>query len=276
MPVPNEFLRDFVRFTGDGMPGEPVSAPLPVGDPKSGVWNPSKKDFRDWANSLNEAVVEESPVSMANAYAVSPRASAGFYSVSYQSGRSDGILYGYAAVVSRLTGGQRAVGAQLGAYDLGTDVGQVFGAAFEAWSGNQTTEPTAGTVLVGIEPSIISQRHDSSDRKRGIDLVFKNRRDGGSILHGSIGGNMFNRGSVGLAITSQARSALGEYCGWNKGIWFSNQSLDADIDGLAVAIDLREAPKLRMLYGIAFAEAMSFGLSAGASSGVDISMRYLD
>lgn len=40
-------LRDHVRFTGDGLPGEPVGAPLPVGSPRSGEHNPSKKELRD-------------------------------------------------------------------------------------------------------------------------------------------------------------------------------------------------------------------------------------
>lgn len=40
-------IRDHVRYTGDGLPGEPVNAPLPVGDPSSGVYHPTKKDIRD-------------------------------------------------------------------------------------------------------------------------------------------------------------------------------------------------------------------------------------
>lgn len=42
-----EVFRDFVRFTGDGLPGEPANAPLPIGDPSSGVHNPGKRDFRE-------------------------------------------------------------------------------------------------------------------------------------------------------------------------------------------------------------------------------------
>lgn len=50
MPTPadiNRVFRDHVRFTGDGLPGAPVAAPLPVGSPRSGVHDPSKKDIRD-------------------------------------------------------------------------------------------------------------------------------------------------------------------------------------------------------------------------------------
>ena len=40
-------FRDSVRFTGDGLPNEPVSAPLPTGSPRSGVHHPSKAEIRD-------------------------------------------------------------------------------------------------------------------------------------------------------------------------------------------------------------------------------------
>lgn len=40
-------IRDHVRYTGDGLPNEPANAPLPVGDPSSGVYNPTKRDIRE-------------------------------------------------------------------------------------------------------------------------------------------------------------------------------------------------------------------------------------
>lgn len=43
----NTAMRDFQRYTGDGLPGEPVGRPLPVGDPASGQFNPPKKQVRD-------------------------------------------------------------------------------------------------------------------------------------------------------------------------------------------------------------------------------------
>lgn len=43
----DEVFRDFVRFTGDGLPNEPVGKPLPIGDPSSGVHHPQKKDIRE-------------------------------------------------------------------------------------------------------------------------------------------------------------------------------------------------------------------------------------
>ena len=59
----NTAMRDFQRYTGDGLPGEPVGRPLPVGDPASGQFNPPKKQVRDAflaiagaADDLTEAV----------------------------------------------------------------------------------------------------------------------------------------------------------------------------------------------------------------------------
>jgi len=46
MPPINRAFREFRRYTGDGLPGAPVSAPLPVGDPSSGMHSPAKSEIR--------------------------------------------------------------------------------------------------------------------------------------------------------------------------------------------------------------------------------------
>lgn len=53
MPTPaeaiaevNRVYREFNRYSGDGKPGEPLNAPLPIGDPQSGVANPKKAELR--------------------------------------------------------------------------------------------------------------------------------------------------------------------------------------------------------------------------------------
>lgn len=53
MPTPEEAIaavnrtyREFRRYTGDGLPGEPVNAPLPIGDPQSGVNSAKKSEIR--------------------------------------------------------------------------------------------------------------------------------------------------------------------------------------------------------------------------------------
>jgi hypothetical protein len=43
----NRIYREFHRYTGDGLPNEPTGAPLPVGDPQSGVHSPKKAHLRD-------------------------------------------------------------------------------------------------------------------------------------------------------------------------------------------------------------------------------------
>lgn len=49
MPIPdsiNRVFREFKRYTGDGLPNEPAAAPLPTGDPTSGVNSPKKAEIR--------------------------------------------------------------------------------------------------------------------------------------------------------------------------------------------------------------------------------------
>lgn len=58
----NEVLRDFVRFTGDGLPNDPAGHPLPIGDPSSGVHNPTKKDFRDLLNTIAAFAADSSTI----------------------------------------------------------------------------------------------------------------------------------------------------------------------------------------------------------------------
>lgn len=49
-------FREFVRYTGDGLPGEPTNAPLPIGDPRSGTHNPSKKEVRDTLTAVSDSI----------------------------------------------------------------------------------------------------------------------------------------------------------------------------------------------------------------------------
>lgn len=53
MPTPaeavatiNRVYREFKRYTGDGLPGEPTNAPLPIGDPSTHVHNANKAEIR--------------------------------------------------------------------------------------------------------------------------------------------------------------------------------------------------------------------------------------
>ena len=51
-------FRDFQRYTGDGLPNAPAGHPLPVGDPTSGVYNPTKRDFRELGHASLDAAVQ--------------------------------------------------------------------------------------------------------------------------------------------------------------------------------------------------------------------------
>lgn len=42
----NRIFREFNRYTGDGLPNPPTNAPLPIGDPQSGVCHPKKSEIR--------------------------------------------------------------------------------------------------------------------------------------------------------------------------------------------------------------------------------------
>lgn len=52
----NRVFREFKRYTGDGLPGEPTGSPLPNGDPQSGVHSPKKSEIRTAMGELFTAV----------------------------------------------------------------------------------------------------------------------------------------------------------------------------------------------------------------------------
>lgn len=54
----NEVFRDFTRWTGDGLPNEPVGHPLPIGDPRSGIHHPPKADMREALGGVFDAAAD--------------------------------------------------------------------------------------------------------------------------------------------------------------------------------------------------------------------------
>lgn len=56
----NRVLRDFERYTGDGKPGAPTAAPLPTGDPSSGVYNLRKHDLRELLKAIAQSMGDPS------------------------------------------------------------------------------------------------------------------------------------------------------------------------------------------------------------------------
>lgn len=98
----DEVFRDFVRFTGDGKPNEPVGKPLPIGDPSSGVHQPQKKDIREAiapvfaASELAQAAMLD--VQGASLYAASVPSLLANTTASYPAGtvfatREEGVSY---------------------------------------------------------------------------------------------------------------------------------------------------------------------------------------
>lgn len=211
-----------------------------------------------------------SPVS----HALSPAFVDQHFGVEYSSSSSDGIHYGYTANIIRTGGDTLAVGAQLNAFHKNTDsnTAAIWGAALEAWTGDHNTAPSSGAILIGIEPAIIQQRHDSDFSKIGVDIVFKNRKDGGSLLHGSVGANKYNKSAKAIQISSQSRTPLDEFCGWKTGISFEPDSLDMDIDGGAIGIDLIGVDVNRLDYGVRLGQGHAIGWQENSRK---IKMRWL-
>lgn len=56
MPSVDETWREFRRYTGDGLPGEPINAARPIGDPQSGPHHPTKREIRDTLRPLEQAL----------------------------------------------------------------------------------------------------------------------------------------------------------------------------------------------------------------------------
>lgn len=52
----NKAFRDHRRYTGDGLANEPTGAPLPIGDPESGVHDPDKPTIRGAFGSVQTAM----------------------------------------------------------------------------------------------------------------------------------------------------------------------------------------------------------------------------
>ncbi len=158
---------------------------------------------------------------------------------------TSGLMEAITANITRTSGTNATVGLQCSATS-NLSAARVFGAAFEAFSIGATNN----SALAGMESAVISQSEtNNSSLKYGMWSVFKDRLDG-AVTVGTVSPNQFNTNSHGLRISSggarttpvagQGRSDAGEFCGWVKGISFSNDALDESIDGKPTAIDFAE------------------------------------
>lgn len=105
----------------------------------------------------------------------------------------------------------------------------------------------ASAGLIGIEgfrAQAIQKDSNGQVYVKGLVTKFYNRGDGETEAPDGLGSNGYNSNSIGLFVTSQARSSDGEHCGWGRGIMFDSYALDDDIGASLlrpVAIDFSPA-----------------------------------
>lgn len=186
-----------------------------------------------------------------------------------------GQIFGYVANIKRTGGTRRVVPGQFNGYGLTGTSDTVWGIATEAWNGDATTAGTGSTPLVGAEMSVISQYSVNTAPLIGADVVFKNRADGAAAALGGLGSNAYNRASVGIRVSSQARGTDTAFCGFRKGIEFAASSLDESLDGRAIGIDLSLVPSARLLAAIKFANDQPV-IAGSRSSTVFDGWRYVN
>lgn len=144
--------------------------------------------------------------------------------VDYTTNHATAIGYGFATNARRESGFGLMVGAQINSWGMGTFNGVNFGAAIETI---KQIGATGG--IVGLESSSANFNGTTpAPYTLSLDLVFKNRSDGSTLAGDTVGlaNNWYNVNSWAMQITAQPRSTAGEYCGWNRGIIFRDQSLD--------------------------------------------------
>ena len=99
MPSVDYTWREFRRAEGDGLPNEPLNAPLPIGDPQSGPHHPTKKMIRDTLRPLEQAI--PTVAGLASAAAASATAAAGYVQAAVSQGNVP--IYPSAVAVHALT-----------------------------------------------------------------------------------------------------------------------------------------------------------------------------
>ena len=119
-----------------------------------------------------------------------------------------------------------------------------FGIATEAWN---FSDPRSDSGPLVNEVSVISQHPDKPFiRKRGLDVVFKNRPDSRRYkgIRGGKATNTYNTYANAIVISSQARSTEGEYCGWTAAIRLGPHALDWSAkQPFSAIIDYRSCPR---------------------------------
>jgi hypothetical protein len=157
--------------------------------------------------------------------------------VAYEANDSD-INYGFAANVVRDSGAFLTVGSQSSAIGTSGAGSTLFGSNF-----NAVGLSGFSSALVGQEIDVGSFTPNNTSNKYGLNIIFFNR--GGTnpgeysytfpfgsytSAGGGLGSNFYNKNAKAIVIESQERSSAGEYCGWTRGVYFGEYSLDIETD----------------------------------------------
>lgn len=214
-------------------PGGVSVFPDPLLPPPEGV-DVNSKEYRDWFYKLYETLLSNGSTFPKISLQATKKirsitteqldqdevisVNCGWYS-NYTSD-SGNIMYGMASNVRRSAGNNLVVGGQFTAYANAGVVGQIM------FGGNMAAVGEIGSdcSLVGFEVNAATKTSKSASSKIGIDAVFFN--------YGApegVGGNLYNYHAIAYNVSSQSRSAAGEFCGWNIGYGLSANGLDISL-----------------------------------------------
>jgi len=143
-----------------------------------------------------------------------------------------GDLYGGAANVTRTASGGTTVGM------FGSGQGAT-GVTSEVWGivSQAIAQPGCTSTLVAGEHGTANMSNNNTSPKVGLYVVFKDRADGAPGTTQALGANQFNYNTKAIQIAAQQRSTTGEFCGWRRGLYFDEFSMDSDALGTAIGID---------------------------------------
>ena len=142
----------------------------------------------------------------------------GLYS-NYSSGNGNPI-YGFASNVRRSAGKNAVTGGQFNGWGNSGLSSSVIVAGVGAGAFGE--ERFLGS-LFGVLAGITNRTHNNVNTKVGMSVSFQDR-PGAAVT--SLGSNQYNYYSHGIRFTSQARSSVGEFCGWSVGVQFLSDCLD--------------------------------------------------
>lgn len=141
-------------------------------------------------------------------------------------------IYGTAANVVRTGGNAYTVGGFFTGQGATGTSQLVWGIVTQA-----IAQPGSTSGVTGAEHGAANMTNNNTNVKTGVYVVFKDRPDGQAGTTQALGPDQFNAVTRGIWIESQPRSTTGEKCGWRRGIYFGEYSLDLDYLGTAIGID---------------------------------------